>query len=145
MLYLRNETHRRVGLAAETRPLSLAADTKPFRCLPKRLGFANRKEDHQHLVARDDDQHQGAAHRCPHNHGLRRVLAILDRHHALTSKAWVNLIWRPLARSIFARQRPGKLDADRRIPMLALHFATNLKHETIPALRHRRQPLSNVT
>jgi hypothetical protein len=47
--------------------------------------LADTKEDHRHRVARDDHLPQGSTHRCPYDHGLRRVLAILDRHHSLTS------------------------------------------------------------
>jgi hypothetical protein len=81
-LSLQNETHRRVGLAAETRPLSSLLS---FRCLPaKRLEFAGSKESCSHLMASDAHHHQSADRHTTFNHGHRRALVALDHHHALT-------------------------------------------------------------
>jgi len=85
-LFLKNDTRRRVGLAA--------ADTAPkilpnHRCLSaSRLEFAGRKESRPYLLASDNHWHQAAARHSAFNLGHWRVLATLDHHHALTSKAW---------------------------------------------------------
>ena len=43
------------------------------------------------------------------------------------------------------RERADDLDADRRIPVLALHLCAHAMHDAVAEMRQCRQPLSNVT
>jgi hypothetical protein len=85
MLCLQNATRTRVGLAAAAAPQILP---KNHRCLSaERLEFAESEENCQHLLASDDHQYQGAAQHSAFDLSHRRVLAALEDHHSLISKA----------------------------------------------------------
>ena len=85
MLCLQNATRTRVGLAADAAPQILP---KNHRCLSaERLEFAESEENCQHLLASDDHQYQGVAQHSAFDLSHRRVLAALEDHHSLISKA----------------------------------------------------------
>src|ERR1700730_9292545 len=75
-----------MGLAAETRPLPISVH---LRCPPaERLEFAGYKENCPCILASDDHHYQNVVRHTAFNRGHWRVLAALDHHHSLTSKAW---------------------------------------------------------
>ena len=117
-LYLQNETHRRVGLAADAAP---EPEILPdHRLLPaERLEFAGRQEGCRYLLGGDSLYHQSTNRHPACAHGRRCGLDALDSHQALTSKASA-----PVDRVGGISVAAGEPEAGRNSPAYAVEFAT---------------------